>query len=364
MADDPNADFFPDIPDQDLWEIWESIKAGAKTPAESLGFDAPAMTSVERMAVGYYRARRYDAAAAIYGFLIQMEPERASAWRGLGACAQAMREYELAMQAFERAVDLAPDDLINQVFLGECLCQLGRRDEGVARLQKVIDSGNTDPAVHPYVVRARAIVGQKGGIPPKVVLRKAGQDIVKQAEAEFTHTDFSQPPLELDPDRDIDLDDIKRNPELMKAIGDLKELLFQGKITLAEVGGFTDNELDGAYAVACKYVEMGQVGPAMQIAGYLIFIDPYKARYYQLVGICLQRLQQYEAADHYYSLSSAMDPDDAMSRIYRGEAKLLSGKIDDGLQSIKDGLALAQKDPVAHKDLIDRANVLLRQFSA
>jgi tetratricopeptide (TPR) repeat protein len=358
------------IPDQDLWDIYESIRDGAKTPAESLGFDEAALISIERMALGYYRANRFGAAAVIYGFILRLSQSRSSAWRGLGACAQAMREFELASKAFKQALETAPDDAITKVFLGECLCQLGERDEGLKLLSAVVDGaakggkGVKDTAVAPYVTRARAIIQAKGGVPNRIVLKRAGQSLVQEVDALFSHIDFTEPPLEFDDNREIMWDDIKRNPQLMKMIGDLKAAVNEGRLTLAEVGGFTDNELDGAYAVACKYAEMGQVAPAMQITGYLIFIDPYKARYYQLVGICMQRLGQYATADHYYGMASAMAPDDPMTKIYRGEAKIMSGKKDDGLGLVRDGLALAQSDPAAHKALIDRAKVLIKQFSS
>lgn len=352
------------IPDQDLMDIWESIKGGATTPGETFGFDEAALVSIERMALGYYRATRYGAAALIYSFLLRLNSKRASAWRGIGACAQAMREFDIASKAFQMAVDNAPEDPISKVFLGECLCQLGRPDEGVALLEKVVAAGAKDAIQHPYITRARAIIGAKGGIPTRVVLKRAGRELVQESDALFEHMRFDLAPLEFDENREIEWDDIKKNPKLMGLIGDLKKAVAEGRLTLAEVGGFTDNELDGAYAVACKYAEMGQIIQAVQITGYLIFIDPYKARYYQLIGICMQRLNQHEAAEQYYSMAASMDPTNPMTKIYRGEAKIMCGKVDDGLKLVREGLELAIEERVENKDLIDRANVLIKQFSA
>ena len=45
---------------------------------------------------------------------------------------------------------------------------------------------------------------------------------------------------------------------------ELKELINDGRLTWAQVGGFTKNEMDGAYACAAKYAEMGQVMEALQ----------------------------------------------------------------------------------------------------
>ena len=36
---------------------------------------------------------------------------------------------------------------------------------------------------------------------------------------------------------------------------------------------------------AAKYAEMGQVLEAIQISGYLMFLNPYEAKYYQLASL-------------------------------------------------------------------------------
>src|SRR5688572_21801833 len=89
------------IPDQDFQVIWDAIKDGAQTPAEAVGFDEPSLIALEQMALGYYRATRYGAAAMIYGFILRMDSRRYGAWRGLGACAMVLREYDKARVCFD-----------------------------------------------------------------------------------------------------------------------------------------------------------------------------------------------------------------------------------------------------------------------
>ena len=154
-----------------------------------------------------------------------------------------------------------------------------------------------------------------------------------------------------------------RNPKLRQGFADVKEALREGRLTYADVGGFTDFELDGTYAVACNYANIGQGLQAIQICGYLMLIDPYKGRYYQLVGICLQRMKQYDLADHYYRIALSLDSDDPMTLIYQGEVKIMQGKIDEGVGIISKGVELAASNSELH-DVKSRGEILIQQFGS
>ena len=242
------------------------------------------------------------------------------------------------------------------------MCQVGAKEVGVELLKDVIKHNTERSQYKPYITRARAIVGHDGGIPNTIILRKHGEALVRDATEEMIAEEAAA--VGYDPedmDRDIEFSDIQKNPKLLGAIQELAKLVDEERLTYAQVGGFTDNELDGAYAVACKYAEMGEVTKSIQIAGYLIFLDPHKARYYQLVGICLQRMKQYEGADFYYRMANIFEPGDPMTLVYRGECMIMAGRVDEGLVHVREGLEAAQKDPEA-APMADRASVLIKQF--
>jgi tetratricopeptide (TPR) repeat protein len=348
---------FADMPEEDLEEILTRVHEGAETPAELLGFDETAINAIENIALGFYRSRLWARAALIFGFALRLDPNRVSCWRGLGACAQVQKEYVVAKRCYESALERQPNDLISRVLLGECLCLGGQIDDGLKLLKGAIQIGSDDPAVAPYVTRARAIASAGGGIPPPLVLKQSGQALITEAAGLVEAQG-----VELDPSRELIAEDIRNNPKLADGLDDLAKAMTEGRISLAEVGGFTENELDGAYAVACKYTEMGQIAESMQIAGYLIFIDPYKSRYYQLAAICMQRLKLFDAADHFYGLALAISPEDARSLVYRGEARIMMGRMDEGLDFVRRGGDLAAGDPDLH-EVRDRANLLARQFA-
>lgn len=349
------------IPEQDLEDILAAIRDGATEPGDALGFGAAELNTLERMALAYYRAGYFPQAAVIFGFCLRMNKQRGSAWRGLGACAQALKRFVIAGACYEQALEVDPDDVPSRVFLAECQCQTGRATEALPTLKDVIAKGTTDPNYLPYVTRARALLAADGGIPASIVLRRQGQALVEESGA-MLEKFLGGDELGAGGDGELRWEQIKQNTELREVISDLSKAVAEGRLTYAQVGGFTDDELDGAYAVSCQYCNMGEPLKAMQIVGYLIFLDPYKARYYQLAAICMQRLKHYESADEYYGFSLQLDKDDPMSWVYRGEARIMSGAIDAGVELVKKGLSLAGNKP-EFKDLCDRGKVLVKQFA-
>ena len=224
--------------------------------------------------------------------------------------------------------------------------------------------GTKIAAYMPYIARAQAVINAEGGIPARVVLMEQGKSLAAQANDLLIEEGYDPAPgeLEFDPDAPLTAEAMLQNPKLRKMVDELKVAVNEGRLTYAEIGGFTDNELEGAYACAAKYAEMGQVIESIQISGYLMFLNPYEPRYYQLVGICLQRMKQYEAAEHYYRMALILDKEDAMSKVYLGETLIMAGRMDEGLGEIKAGMSIAEGDP-AQKDLVDRGKVLVQQFS-
>lgn len=360
LDNSPDLSVLTAIPDRDLEDIIAAIHAGATEPAQALGFSPAALNSFERMGQAYYRTHQFGKAATIFGFVLQLDMQRGSAWRSLGACAHAQQNYTHAIVCYTQAVALDGGDIPSRVFLGEALCLGGERDKGLEILNAALDLDTEKAAYRPYLTRARAIVAHDGGMPTTLVLRRHGETLFQEVDEALEQEDSVA--LEtLDPDRDIEWSDIEANPKLLKAIRELSEHVKEGRLTYAQVGGFTDRELSGAYAVACKYAETGELLRAIQIAGYLIFLDPHRAPYYQLVGICLHRMKQYEGADFYYRMAQILEPKDPMTLVYRGEAMIMAGKVDAGLELVREGRECA-KGAAEHSKIVDRADVLVRQF--
>ena len=92
-----------------------------------------------------------------------MEPRRATAWRGLAACAQSNKDYATAVKAYSRAIELAPTDAISRAMCGECQCLAGEQDAGLETLKALIDDADKLlPQDEPYLIRAKALVAAGG----------------------------------------------------------------------------------------------------------------------------------------------------------------------------------------------------------
>jgi len=361
----PTAEVFPQdfsfldkIPDQDLEDIVASLRAGVTAPGDALGFDEAALNHIEQTAVAYYQVQRFAPASTLFGFMAQMNPKRASAWRGLGACAQATRKYALACICYDRALQLDPLDIVSHVYLGESLCHSGKKEEGLLVLQGALEKGLARPEAKPYLLRARAIVVAGGVVPARIFMSQAANESHKKALAALK----AVPEYAYDPERPLSIDDMKRNPEIAPLLKDLGALVKQGRLTLADVGGFTAKELDGTYATAVKLVETNQSALGVQLVGLLMLIDPAKSKYYQLAAIGFQRLKQYALADHYYALAFALEePKDARTLTYRGENKIMMGEIDEGIKLVRDGVKAAGKKR-EYEDVAKRGTALIKQF--
>ncbi len=345
------------LPDDTLESFLEASKAD-ECLGDVLGLGIGQRATIEGYALGLYRGSKFGDAARLYGLLIQLEPRRSTAWRGLAACAQAQKDYAASITAYTRAAELAPADAIARAMLGECQCLAGQKDQGLSTLKALVaDEANLMPQDEPYLIRAKALVAAGGDEPARVVIHKSGKDIV--ATAAFKE----HGPVEESPDRDVTLEDIRSHPELNILFTEVEDAFSKGLLTLSEVGGFTDDELQGTYAAACQQASAGNLADALRTCGYLMLVNPYWAKPFQLAGICLQRMELTEQCEVYYRLALALEPDDPMTLIYFGEVLIYLGRRDDGLQMVDKALNLLKEREDPEK-LGDRAAALKKQFGS
>ncbi|MBN1960200.1 MAG: tetratricopeptide repeat protein [Deltaproteobacteria bacterium] len=350
--------FVKDIPDEEYEQMIAAIQKGAETPAEVFGLDNAALNNIERIAIALYRGQKYSQAAAVYLFILRMSPKRSSAWRGLGACTYSQKNLHAALLAYTSAVTFNPDDVIAMVYLGEVHCELGQHDLGVEALKTADAIGGKDPKYKRFLMRARAIIAANGNIPKQVILSPKAY---KKAQAEVVAAGIEPEKYEYNAEEQLTIKQMRKHPQLAPLIKDLDKLRNASRIDLAEIAGFNKNELDGAYAAAVKLLETGQIVESLNLTGHLLLIHPYQPRYYQLAAIGFQRLKQYEVALEYYDLTLALDKEDARSMVFSGECHIYCGRIDKGLQDIRQGLKVAEAIP-KHKDMVKHAKILLQKF--
>lgn len=150
-------------------------------------------------------------------------------------------------------------------------------------------------------------------------------------------------------------------PELEAALAEVKKAWRRGELCLAEIGGFTDKELDAAVTAASRLIISRQTGEALQVIGSLIFLKPREPKYYHLAGLALHAAERFDLADAYYRLALAINPEDVASLVYRGEVNLYLGKRKQGLSMLRRALELARGKP-ALDTFVMRARAVERAF--
>ena len=146
------------LDDQQINDILEAVHGGVKTVGEFFGVTPEVANTFESMALGFYRRQFYVEATCIYQFLIELFPRRSTAWRGLGACNQAIRCYPMAIMCYQNALQSDPLDIVALIFLGECFCYLGHLERGLHTLEQAVQYGPRKPWHKTYIKRAEAII--------------------------------------------------------------------------------------------------------------------------------------------------------------------------------------------------------------
>lgn len=364
------------LSDEDIAEVFTAVQQGVRTPGEMLGITPGVANTVESMALTLYRHRHYSFAASMYGFLLEMDANRGSAWRGLGACNQATKTYAVAVFCYQNALEAATDDIVSRVLLGETLCLMKYPHLGVEVLQGALAMGTQVAAHQPYLKRAEGILkAQNVEVAPAAAAKEQAALAAEKPQAA----------AEVLPDRKFS----KQEKDAMAALADrfaqggddraifddpqMKELMAKLSfgldreiITLKQVAGFTDEQMYGGYVAACRYLDMGQPLMCLHIVGWLLYLDTRNAKYYQLAGISAQHLKLWCFADYLYGLSLIYDDDEnpsPITQIYRGEAKIFSEERHAGVELLRTGMARCGNDP-EEQDAAKRAKLLLTQFGS
>jgi tetratricopeptide (TPR) repeat protein len=130
---------------EELWRIWFEQKgviglevlrraqvlldAGEFVQAETVLTDLVTVQpdfaeAWNRRAVLYYTQEQYRKSLADCQEVIRLNPVHFGALHGLGICHAALGEYRAAIQAFQRALEIQPYALINQMLMLECTARL------------------------------------------------------------------------------------------------------------------------------------------------------------------------------------------------------------------------------------------------
>ncbi len=118
-----------------------------------------------------------------------------------------------------------------------------------------------------------------------------------------------------------------------------------GLITLQELEGISDEEMETIYALGYNFFTYGKYDAAKDIFTGLTAYAPYTAHYWRALGAVNQQLKDYIEAIAAYDMAIANDENDVVSFVYRGESQILSGNVPAGLSDLERVLQIGAQYP-------------------
>ena len=128
---------------------------------------------------------KYDEAEAMFGRVLENDPENADALAGMGRVKLGKKQYADALSLLERAAGKKPDDAALQASLGEAYNKLDRPQEAATAYGAALKA---EPANGNYgIAQAQALRKAKQLDKAEEVLREIAKT---DAQAEFVYTDL------------------------------------------------------------------------------------------------------------------------------------------------------------------------------
>ena len=131
-----------------------------------------------------------------------------------------------------------------------------------------------------------------------------------------------------------------------------------GLITLQELEGISDEEMETIYALGYNFFTYGKYDAAKDIFTGLTAYAPYTAHYWRALGAVNQQLKDYQEAIAAYDMAIANDEQDVVSYVYRGESQILARNVPAGLDDLQTVLQVGGAMP-AYAPWVQRAELLL-----
>ena len=131
-----------------------------------------------------------------------------------------------------------------------------------------------------------------------------------------------------------------------------------GLITLQELEGISDEEMETIYALGYNFFTYGKYDAAKDIFTGLTAYAPYTAHYWRALGAVNQQLKDYQEAIAAYDMAIANDEQDVVSYVYRGESQILARNVPAGLDDLQTVLQIGGSMP-PYAPWVQRAELLL-----
>ncbi len=297
-----------------------------------------------------YDLKRYEEALEAYNRAIQLAPNDALAYHNKGYALDDLKRYEEALEAYTRAIELDPNDAVTYYNKGYTLRNLKRYEEALEAYTRALELDPNDAVT--YYHKGTALRN----------LKRSKEALDAYARA-----------IELDPTyaraytgKGIALDDLKRSEEALVAYTRALELnphdavAYQGKgMTLRNLKHYEEAleaynraiQLDSTYVAAYNGKSIAlyllkRHEEALEVHNRAIEMKPNDADIYINKGNMLKNLKRYEEALKAYKRAIELNPSDAVAYYQRGIALRRLKRYDEALKAYNRAIELNPSDGV------------------
>ena len=146
------------------------------------------------------------------------------------------------------------------------------------------------------------------------------------------------------------------SPEEIEGIAAQLQVQLHAGLTLGDILGVTESELEAAYTIAHRFYEIADYPQAERMFTLLMINNPLDKRFGFSLGATLQMQGKYDDAIVRYGMSSLLDPADPKPSYHTAECLLHKGEPQDALDMLE--LCLERAQGPAHDDLRQRTLAL------
>ena len=125
------------------------------------------------------------------------------------------------------------------------------------------------------------------------------------------------------------LNDMTQEDGVSQEMRELKKTYLtqsSGTLNLADLAGFSDDEINACYAMACQKIAVGDLDEAMKLFLLLCLLAHDRSKHWRGLGLTFHRRKIYESANIMYNLALKRDPNDIIARAFNAECLLWMNK--------------------------------------
>lgn len=143
-----------------------------------------------------------------------------------------------------------------------------------------------------------------------------------------------------------------------EGVGDIVIGLITGDVTLRDVQGLTDDQLEVVYATAFNHFKVGRVEKAEQLMNFLCLFEPRTAKHWTGLGAVRMSRENYDGAIFAYGMAARIDINAPRPPFRIAEAFMAKGNKDGAREALELAIENAGDDE-KFEDIRERAQALL-----